>query len=138
MKLKVFTTADSKSGNRNQGVRSITVRRKTHSVAFSALLSRELNIQEGDTAYLAMDEDSKNGWYFAIGKFPDGYHLSVRKPKVVTQCVLRYFCCGEVAVKFLEANKSKDICACLVAEQPQEIDGAKWYKIITSKPLRSK
>lgn len=138
MKLRVFTTADSRSGNRAQGVRSITIRRKQHSASFSALLSRELVVNEGDTAYLAMDEESKNDWYFAIGQFPDGYRLSIRKPKVETQSSLRYFCCGDVAVKFLEANKSKDICACLVAEKPQEIDGVKWYKIITSKPLRSK
>lgn len=138
MKLRVFTTADSRSENRAQGVRSVTVRRKTHSVSFSALLSRELGVQENDTAYIAMDEESKNDWYFAIGNFADGYHLSIRKPKVETQSSLRYFCCGDVAVKFLEANKAKDICACLVAEQPQEIDGVKWYKIITSKPLRSK
>lgn len=138
MKLRVFTTADSRSGNYQQGVRSVTVRRKTHSVSFSALLSRELNVQEGDTAYLALDEESKNDWYFAIGQFPDGYRISTRKPKVETQSSLRYFCCGNASVKFLEANKAKDICACLVAEQPQEIDGVKWYKIITSKPLRSK
>lgn len=138
MKLRVFTTADSRSGYSQQGVRSVTVRRKQHSVSFSALLSRELNVQEGATAYLAMDEESKNDWYFAVGNFPDGYRMCLRKPKVETQSSLRYFCCGDVSVKFLEANKAKDICACLVAEQPQEIDGVKWYKIITSKPLRTK
>lgn len=138
MKLKVFTTADSRSNSHPQGVRCITVRRKQHSVSFSAILSREIEVKEGDTAYLAMDEESKNDWYFAIGQFPDGYRLCLRKPKVETQSSLRHFCCGNVATKFLEANKAKDICACLVSEQPQEIDGVKWYKIITSKPLRVK
>lgn len=85
MKLRVFTTADSRCGSRQQGIRSVTIRRKTHSVSLSALLSRELNVKEGDTAYIAMDEESKNDWYFAIGQFDDGYHLSIRKPKVETQ-----------------------------------------------------
>lgn len=138
MKLKVFTTADSRSNHRSQGLRSLTVSRKLHSVSFSTLLSRDLEIPKGATAYLAMDEESKNDWYVAVGQFPDGYNLCIRKPKVATQTSQYYFRCGEVANKFIVANKAKDICCCLVSEQAQVIDGVKWYKIITSKPVRTK
>lgn len=139
MKLKVFTTADSRTSSRSLGVRAITVRRNTKTVSFSALLSREfLPESSKSTAYLAMDEDSKNDWYIAVQEQTDGYHICTRKPRTPTQSSLLYFCCGAVAMKFLEANKAKDYCSCLVSEKPVEIDGVKWYKIITSKPIRTK
>lgn len=140
MNFKVFTTLDSR-GKRTYSntIRTITFNRRTHSANFSSAFSRELaGLDNKRNVYLALDEDTKKDWYVTFGDMSDGFRLSMKKRKTPTQSDLYYFCCGEVCIKFLTANGAKTTCSCLISEKAVEVNGVKWYKIVTSKPIRKK
>lgn len=140
MRLKVFKKERTYAG---AGLlRTLSVRRKAHNVTLSSLFVKQVGIKSDDTTFavLALDEDSKNDWYIAIGNFTDGFKVNKKTNKTSnkTYGVSYYFCCGDTANVFLDAAKCKNYGMFLVSEKPQEIDGVKWWKIITSKPVRTK
>jgi len=140
MRLKVFTRKDNRAKGRSCAtLRTIHVIGRNTSCLLSTYFSREIAKSEGNTnALLAFDTGSKNDWYVAFGKFNEGFNLLHKKGLTANQSGYSYFCCGDVARKFLAANKAKNSCLCLVSEKTMEIDGIRWYKIVTSKPVRSK
>lgn len=140
MKLKVFKRERTHAGV--ELLRTLSVRRKAHNVTLSTLFVKQEGIKSDDTTFavLALDEDSKNDWYIAIGNFTDGFKVNEKNNKTANKSYGKsyYFSCGSTASVFLDAAKCKNYGMFLVSEKPQEIDGVKWWKIITSKPVRTK
>jgi len=140
MKLKVFKRENSRATA--VGLRTLSVRRKAHNVTLSVLFCRQEGIRTDDTTFalLSFDTDSKNDWYIAIGNFTDGFRICSKNNKTNKAVCGKsyYFACGDTASVLLDAAKCKSYGMFLVSERAQEIDGVKWYKIITSKPVRTK
>lgn len=130
MKLKVFTKEDGLT--RNIGLRTVAISTKNCSCTLSVSLT-DNSAKNFGYALLALNESS-NEWYIAFGNFDNGFKL--REKKNLKGNSQLYFHCGNVAKIFLEKNKIKTSCTCLVSENQIDIDGTKWYKIVNSKPIR--
>ena len=138
MKLKVYT-AEDRSSHFSVGLRSISIRRKARQVTLSRRFVKDEAIDSDDSmfAILSFDEDSKADWYIAIGNYPNGFKVNSREDQN-KKGKTHYFSIGQVAGQILDTCKIKESAAFLVAENPIEADGVKWYKIITAKPVNSK
>ena len=139
MRLKIF---DNNSRSANHGcrvsMRSIGVSLKTGGISFSVMLQKGMGLTHGGRVLFAQDEDSGD-WFIAKTDAETGIMLRTKKnggwAKAFTSV---YFCNRLISEKLLASCKAKASATFLIAEKPTKVDGQEWYKIVTSKPLRSK
>lgn len=140
MKLIIYDKDSCESSGRRVGVRSISITRVPGSFMFSQTAQRDLKIKEGQGVFLAQDSESKNDWYMTISDDDNGFTVRKRKNGgFAKECApTLYFCNRLIANKLLDTVKAAKAATLLISTKPTIIDGREWYKIIVSKPLRTR
>lgn len=140
MKLIIYDKSNSETPNRRVGVRSISITRIPGSFSFSQTAQRDLKIKEGQSVFLAQDDESKHDWYMSLSDDENGFTVRKRKNGGYAKdfAPTLYFCNRFIANKLLDTVKAAKAATLLISTKPTIIDGREWYKIIVSKPLRIK
>lgn len=138
MKLQVFDKFTGKPQLGRPALRSISVYKSNGSISFSDIVVKDLGITLDHKVLIAKDEDVKNQWYLAVSKeFENGINLRIKKNGGVFKDVITYACSCRYAVdNILEDCKVEKNALFLIGNKPKEIDGVKWFPII-SKPYKS-
>ena len=137
MKLSIFNKERNGSGRVTSNVRSVNVNRKNGGFVFSLALSESIGMKKGEYVMFAKDEDSKSDWYMCVTQSDLGYAIfqkSGGKAEIRTRSL--YATSKFAAQGILDDVKAKRAASFLVAMKPVEMDGLKWYRIITDRPLR--
>ena len=133
MNLKIYSKQILAECSNLSDIRAIRISTDAHSAWFNACATRELELQTGQRVLFAQDTDTKH-WYFTFGfDLTDG--AKIRAVSKHTKCMR--CCCKQVAQMICAQVKSESI-TCGIAKEPKVIDGLKWYRILTSTPIRVK
>lgn len=126
MKLIIYNIENSKA-DRN-GERLCRVNRKTGVISFSGELVKCLDLKAGDRIIVAADQEDKKGWYISKTENEAGFIVT---GKDKTLLIRNSF----VAGLLLSSMKIEKSASFLVAKEPVEIEGEKYYQLITTKPI---
>ena len=118
----------------------MSLNRRNAKVVFSRLASQALGLTTQQSLIFAKDEDTKNDWYLSIlSSSETAAGLAIRNHKGsgyhegnTPHCIT----CRALVTELLDSLKAKKGASLLLAQTPKEIDGKKWYQIMTAKPLR--
>lgn len=138
MKLQVFDNVTSrKYGDGRPTLRTISVYMSNGSITFSSQTAKELGIKENSKVLFAKDTDTRKDWYFAVsGTFDNGIKVRPKKNGGICKDVVSMSCSCRVVVEgILADHKATKNALFLVSAKGKEIDGVKWYQIVT-KPLK--
>lgn len=133
MKLQIIKRAYGGGNFLKAQERLVTVNRKGGYFSFNGKCMRDLGLSNETKILVAKDEDSRNDWYIAFGKeLPESMKLRAQgKP------TYGYRAQYKLAVReILDSVKAEKSATFLLAAKPIEIDGIKWYRIMTSTPIR--
>lgn len=126
MKLIIYNIENSKA-DRN-GERLCRVNRKTGVISFSGELVKCLDLKAGDRIIVAADQEDKKGWYISKTENEAGFIVT---GKDKTLLIRNSF----VAGLLLSSMKIEKSASFLVAKESVEIEGEKYYQLITTKPI---
>ena len=132
MKLEIYSQPTQRRAHSGDPIINMT---RSGKLSPSKSLASALGIKNNSTMLVAKDTDSKNDWYIAIGdENAEGFKMRLQKNGFVVG-----HGCREANGKILDSIKVKISASFIVAVgKPQEIDGTKWYRIITSNPTYTK
>ncbi len=138
MKLQIFDKNSCKPQAGKPLFRSIQVYKSNGSISFSTVTVKDLGITLDHKVMFAKDEDSKTQWYFAVSKdLENGIKLRVKKNGGMCKDVETVACSCRLVVDGILADfKAEKNAVLLVGAKPKEIDGIKWFPIVTT-PLKS-
>lgn len=126
MKLIIYNIENSKADR--IGERLCRVNRKTGVISFSGELVKCLDLKAGDRIIVAADQEDKKGWYISKTDSETGFIVT---GKDKTLLIRNSF----VAGLLLSSMKIEKSASFLVAKEPVEIEGEKYYQLITTKPI---
>lgn len=137
MKLQIYDKTTCVNVERETPqVRSVNIN-KNGSFRFTKFFCEEMGMDETKHILFACDEDSKNReWYLSISHLDTAY--KVYKKNADSKTPSFYVAAKTVANKILNDVKAANSASILIAIKPTVIDGAEWYKMVTSKPLFTK
>ncbi len=98
------------------------------------LVRLELNLKNGQEVLVAKDEKSKK-WYITFDSGLQGFKLHKLNNQGGHQHRL-CFISRRPAHLLLDEVKATKAATFMLAKKPIEIDGHKWYRIITNDPVR--
>ena len=126
MKLIIYNIENSKADR--TGERLCRVNRKTGVISFSGEMVKCLELKAGDRVQLANDEENKKNWFICKTDSEAGFPIT---GKDKTLLIRNSF----VAGLLLSSVKIEKSASFLIANDAEEIDGVKYYQLITTKPI---
>lgn len=137
MKLQIYDKTTCGKGERETPqVRSVNIN-KNGSFRFTKFFCEEMGLNETQRVLFACDEESKSReWYLSLSNLDTAY--KVYKKDTDSKTPSFYVTAKTVAKKILKDVKVVNSASLLIAIKPTIIDGAEWYKMVTSKPLYTK
>lgn len=113
---------------------------KTGQLYIAKQLQKDLNLEANTSLIIAKDSDSKCDWFVAFGVDNDNAYRLLVKNNGSKECRQQslYTTARQVVQGILKNLKGKQAASLLVGNTPVDIDGVKWYKLITAKPIRLK
>lgn len=131
MHLIIYKKADYNERALKSQVRFVTFHRLY--VCFNVCVTQELQMQTGQRVLFAQDTDTGH-WYFAFGfDLSDGN--KIRAYSVNKNCMR---CSNKRVADILCHQHNTESVTFGIAKTPKVIDGLKWYKILTTTPIRVK
>lgn len=112
----------------------VNVNLKTGCFYLNDLIRIELNLTKGTEALVACNEES-GIWYITFGTQIDGFKLR-RLMNLKGHEDRLCFCYKKPAHRLLELVKAQIAATFVISKTPTDIDGAKWYRIMTKNPVR--
>lgn len=107
---------------------AIRLNRKNGLITLSGALVRKLGLKDKDRLLFALDEESQE-WYMRITDDKLGFTIRCTyKPGA-------RFTCRILVDHLLKKIKNIDHVSLLVAQNPVEIDGVEYHRVLASKPL---
>lgn len=131
MKLLIYNKGNSLSTTARVGERSIGLSRRNGVIYLSKVLATEIALSDNDKIVLANDEEDKKGWYLC--KTSDELGFSFKNDKGGYRIINKF-----LVNKILNSLKIDTNATFLVARDPLEVNGLKFYRIITSSPIINK
>lgn len=140
MKLFIWNKENSYSPSRSAELRTIRVNRHGY-IYLSGALAAEMDLQHGGRLNMAHDEENPKDWYLCKTQDETGFllrgdrHKELPKTKrhVIGGVEFSNVC---LATKMLSFAKTECFSVrFLVAKEPVEGEGVKYYKILTSNPI---
>lgn len=128
MKLFIYNKENALSTSARNGERTIRLNRRNGVIYISRSLSDELQLQENDKLLFANDEENKKDWYLC--KTSDDSGFTIKNDKAGVRFTNKF-----LSAKILDSVKIEANATFLVAKDPTEVDGTKYYKIIASSPV---
>lgn len=126
MKLIIYNIENSKADR--SGERLCRVNRKTGVITFSGEMVKCLKLKAGDLIIVANDQEDKKGWYICKTESEGGFIVTGKDKTLLIRN-------SYVAGLLLGSIKIERSASFLVAKEPVEIDGEKYYQLITTKPI---
>ena len=107
---------------------SVNVNRKTGVITFSGEMVKCLELKTGDRIIVANDQEDKKGWYICKTNSEAGFVVTGKDKALLIRNSF-------VAGLLLSSVKIEKSASFLVAKEPVEIEGEKYYQLITTKPI---
>lgn len=126
MKLIIYNIENSKADR--SGERLCRVNRKTGVITFSGEMVKCLELKTGDRIIVANDQEDKKGWYICKTNSEAGFVVTGKDKALLIRNSF-------VAGLLLSSVKIEKSASFLVAKEPVEIEGEKYYQLITTKPI---
>lgn len=126
MKLIIYNIENSKADR--TGERLCRVNRKAGVITFSGEMVKCLDLKAGDRVIVAADQEDKKGWYISKTENEAGFIVTGKDKTLL-------FHNSFVAGLLLSSMKIEKSASFLVAKEPVEIEGEKYYQLITTKPI---
>ncbi len=126
MKLIIYNIENSKANRTSE--RLCRVNRGTGVFTFSGELVKCLGLKTGDRVIVANDQEDKKGWYICKTNSEGGFVVTGKDKALLIRNSF-------VAGLLLSSVKIEKSASFLVAKEPVEIEGEKYYQLITTKPI---
>lgn len=133
MQLTIYDNTCNTHGTRSSH-RAINVNRAGQ-IIISVIFAKEQKIREGMTVFIAKDTETRNGgWFIRFEQGGDG--MTIHRQKANRGEAPWRFACKAVALQLIEETGATRGCTLLVGRKAVNIEGRKWFPILTSCPLR--
>lgn len=126
MKLIIYNIENSKATR--SGERLCRVNRQTGVFTFSGEMAKCLELKAGDHIIVANDQEDKKGWYICKTNNEGGFIVTGKEKMLLIRNSF-------VAGLLLNSLKIEKSASFLVAKEPIEIEGDKYYQLLTTKPI---
>lgn len=139
MRLNIFDNPEKKT--LPMRYRTIALHRASGRFTLSVKAVEEMGIKSGDTIALAKDEDSREDWYITFEtEGLENNRVTVRPTgnKSRKQSNTAEFRNKAAAREILDALGIPTAATFIIATRGIEQDGRTWFRIITTKPTRTK
>lgn len=129
MRLFIYNKENTISTYTRGGERTIRINRTNGVVYFSRILADMLKLKDNERVVFANDEDNPKDWYLSKTNDENGFLVKNEKTGV-------RFISTSLCNKILDSVKIQSNATFLVANKPINDNGATFFKIIVSNPLK--